>query len=51
MGFRLSLVVLLAVAVSCSRERTSVAVDAALLTQVPADSVIVGAMRVKALRK
>ena len=46
----MSLVVLLAVAVSCSRERTSVAVDAALLTQVPADSVIVGAMRVKALR-
>ena len=50
MGFRLSLVVLLAVAAGCSRERTSVAVDAALLTQVPADSVMVGAMRVKALR-
>ena len=50
MGFRFSLVVLLAMAAGCSRERTSVAVDAALLTQVPADSVMVGAMRVKALR-
>jgi hypothetical protein len=34
----------------CSRQRTSVAVDAALLTQVPADTVALGGMRVKALR-
>ena len=36
--------------VGCKRERTSVAVDAALLTQVPADTVALGGMRVKALR-
>ena len=50
MGFRLLLVILLAVGAGCSRERTSVAVDAALLTQVPADTIAVGAMRVKAMR-
>lgn len=50
MGSRLSLVALLLMAGACSRQRSSVAVDAALLTQVPADSVLVGAMRVKALR-
>jgi hypothetical protein len=50
MGFRLSLVLVLMAAAGCSRERTSVAVDAALLTQVPGDSIAVGAMRVKALR-
>lgn len=50
MRFRLLLLILLAVGAGCSRERTSVAVDAALLTQVPADSIAVGAMRVKAMR-
>lgn len=51
MLFRLSLVFALLVAGGCSRQRTSVAVDAALLTQVPSDTVALGAMRVKALRK
>jgi len=46
----LSICLLLAAAGGCSRERTSVAVDAALLTQVPPDSIAVGALRVKALR-
>jgi hypothetical protein len=40
----------LVLAGGCSRDRTAVAVDAALLTQVPADTVALGAMRVKALR-
>jgi len=40
----------LLVASGCTRTRTSVAVDAALLTQVPRDSVAVGAMRIKAMR-
>lgn len=43
--------IFLLLAVGCSRERTSVAVDAALLTQVPGDTVALGAMRVKALRE
>lgn len=51
MLFRLSLVFALLAAAGCSRQRTSVAVDAALLTQVPSDTVALGAMRVKALRK
>lgn len=50
MHFRLSLIALLLAAGGCSRERASVAVDAALLTLAPGDSVAVGAMRVKALR-
>lgn len=47
---RWPLVVLLLAVAGCSRERTSVAVDAALLTQVPGDTIALGAMRVKALR-
>ena len=50
MLFRLILGVFLLTAGGCSRQRTSVAVDAALLTQVPGDTVALGAMRVKALR-
>jgi hypothetical protein len=50
MLIRLSLVVLLAAAGGCSRQRTSVAVDAALLTLVPGDTVALGAMRIKAMR-
>ncbi len=50
MNFRPLLIVAILAAAGCSRERTSVAVDAALLTQVPADTVALGAMRVKALR-
>jgi hypothetical protein len=42
---------MLLAAAGCSRQRTSVAVDAALLTQVPADTIALGAMRVKALRE
>lgn len=38
-------------AAGCSRQRTSVAVDAALLTQVPGDTIALGAMRVKALKE
>ena len=51
MLFRLSPIVFLLAAAGCSRERTSVAVDAALLTQVPNDTIALGAMRVKALRE
>lgn len=50
MGYRLAAAVLLVGLAGCSRERTSVAVDAALLTQVPSDTVALGAMRVKAMR-
>jgi hypothetical protein len=50
MVFRLFLLVLALAAAGCSRQRTSVAVDAALLTQVPGDTVALGGMRVKALR-
>ena len=50
MLFRRPLIVLLRAAAGCSRERASVAVDAALLTQVPGDTIALGAMRVKALR-
>lgn len=50
MLFRLSLLAFAVVLAGCSRQRTSVAVDAALLTQVPGDTVALGAMRVKALR-
>jgi hypothetical protein len=50
MLFRWSLLVLLPALAGCSRARTSVAVDAALLTQVPGDTIALGAMRVKALR-
>lgn len=46
--------IILAIAVllvsGCSRTRNSVAVDAALLTQVPQDSVAIGAIRIKAMR-
>lgn len=35
---------------SCTRDRSSVAVDASILTMVPADAVAIGAIRVKALR-
>jgi len=34
----------------CTRTRNSVAVDAALLTQVPQESVAIGAIRIKAMR-
>ena len=50
MLFRLSLLAVALLVTGCSRQRTSVAVDAALLTQVPGDTVALGAMRVKALR-
>ena len=50
MLFRFSLIALLLAAAGCSRERSSVAVDAALLTRVPGDTIALGAMRVKALR-
>ena len=50
MLFRWPLIVMLLAAAGCSRERSSVAVDAALLTQVPGDTIALGAMRVKALR-
>jgi len=43
--------VMLLGATGCSRQRSSVAVDAALLTQVPGDTIALGAMRVKALRE
>src|SRR5215212_2528782 len=43
--------VLLLLAAGWSRERAAVAVDAALLTQVPGDTIALGAMRVKALRQ
>ncbi|MFN0104338.1 MAG: hypothetical protein ACKV2U_19905 [Bryobacteraceae bacterium] len=51
MPLRLFLTALLLAAAGCSRQRASVAVDAALLIQVPADSIALGAMRVKALRQ
>jgi hypothetical protein len=52
MVFRSILVMTLLVsAAGCKRERTSVAVDASLLTMVPADTVAMGAMRVKPLVK
>jgi len=51
MLIRWSVIVLLLAAAGCSRQRTSVAVDAALLTQVPSDTIALGAMRVKALRE
>ena len=51
MLFRSFLIVSLLAAAGCSRGRTSVAVDAALLTQVPNDTIALGAMRVKALRE
>lgn len=51
MLLRLSLTALLLIVLACSRQRTSVAVDAALLTQVPGDTIAVGALRVKALRE
>ncbi len=50
MLFRWPLIVVLLAAAGCSRERVSVAVDAALLTLVPGDTIALGAMRVKALR-
>ena len=50
MLFRISLLAVALFITGCSRQRTSVAVDAALLTQVPGDTVALGAMRVKALR-
>lgn len=50
MLIRCSTIVLLLTAAGCSRQRASVAVDAALLTQVPAETIALGAMRVKALR-
>src|SRR5687768_13198986 len=51
MLIRSSMIVLLLAGAGCSRERASVAVDAALLTQVPGDTIALGAMRVKALRQ
>ncbi|MBI2685300.1 MAG: hypothetical protein HYX27_03215 [Acidobacteria bacterium] len=50
MLIRICFFAILLAAAGCSRERSNVAVDAALLTQVPGDSVMVGAMRVKALK-
>lgn len=50
MLFRLCLLAAVILAGGCARQRASVAVDAALLTQVPGDTVALGAMRVKALR-
>lgn len=51
MLIRWFVILCLVAAAGCSRQRTSVAVDAALLTQVPGDTVALGAMRVKALRE
>lgn len=50
MRFRLLFCVVLMGLAGCARQRTSVAVDAALLTEVPPDTVALGAMRVKAMR-
>lgn len=50
MPLRLLLAAVLVLAAGCSRQRANVAVDAALLTQVPSDTIALGAMRVKALR-
>lgn len=50
MLIRFFLIALLVSAGGCKRERTSVAVDAALLTLVPGDTVALGGMRVKAMR-
>lgn len=47
---RIILAIAVVLASGCSRTRNSVAVDAALLTQVPQESVAIGAIRIKAMR-